>query len=97
MVMIAAANDCDNECGSPAASSAAVSKVDALLMLMMPSREWVGESAAAAEAASAAADGLRSLSILKAQCVSLRSAGAGVVQGSNLPYFITGMQCLIHL
>jgi hypothetical protein len=87
--MIAAANDCDKECGSLAASSAAVSKVDALLMLLMPSREWAGESAAAAEAASAAADGLRSLSILKAQCASLRSAGAGVVQGTNPPNFIT--------
>ena len=64
------------------AAAAAVAKVDALLMLMMPSREWIGQSAAAAEAASAAADALKSLSILKAQCACFRSVKENAMLGA---------------
>jgi hypothetical protein len=76
MAMLAAADDCDKECGSEAHAAAALAKVDALMMLMMPSRELAKQSAAAAEAAAVAAHAIKSISVLKSQFANLHNANA---------------------
>ena len=72
--MIAAAADADVECGCAAAASSAISKVDALLALLLQCRESMGDSSAAAQAADHA---VKSLAVLKSQCSDL--LGASVV------------------
>ena len=81
MTMVAASDDCDKECGSEADAAAALAKVDTLMMLMMPSRELVKQSAAAAEAAAVAAHAIKSLSVLKSQFANLHNANAVAIHG----------------
>jgi hypothetical protein len=84
MVIVAAAGETDKECGTAAAAAAAVDRVEALMMLLIPSREQIRDSLASAHSATAAVDVMKSLSVLKAQCCDLALAGSRGSQSQHV-------------
>jgi hypothetical protein len=84
MVIVAAAGETDKECGTAAAAAAAVDRVEALMMLLIPSREQIRDSLASAHSATAAVDVMKALSVLKAQCCDLALAGSRGSQSQHV-------------
>jgi hypothetical protein len=84
MVIVAAAGESDKECGTAATAAAAVDRVEALMMLLIPSREQIRDSLASAHSATAAVDVMKALSVLKAQCCDLALAGSRGSQSQHV-------------